>query len=248
MFILKQHFNLNIEQMFPCLCIHLSDRFRTTNYKNAVAKGEGSICDLSTQPKHQPISLNCKAAFICGILEFETNLDLSLVTEKLYVEKDSEIKTTKPQRGTDGDNGLYPGDNGSDGEDGKAGVNMVLTVDQLLQYSDTRLTFISDAGDAGDGGNGNDGKPPAVIPWSPKTAKDVCDHGEIYNYYHDEGSDHLPCDMGFCPPTTTWERTNYDCKFVIETSTTCGGNGGSGGMEFLLCSSSFSIRMSIDAI
>ena len=234
MFILKQHFNLNIEQMFPCLCIHLSDRFRTTNYKNAVAKGEGSICDLSTQPKHQPISLNCKAAFICGILEFETNLDLSLVTEKLYVEKDSEIKTTKPQRGTDGDNGLYPGDNGSDGEDGKAGVNMVLTADQLLPHSDTRLTFISDGGDAGDGGNGNDGKPPAVIPWTPKTAKDVCDHGEHYNCHHDSGHHLDPCDIK-CPPPESWSRTNYDCKFVIQTSTTCGGNGGRGGMEFLLC-------------
>ena len=76
------------------VCIHRSDYFKTTNPKTAVFKGEESICDLSTQPKHQPLSLNCKAAFICGILEFETNLDLSLVTEKLYVEKDSRIKTT----------------------------------------------------------------------------------------------------------------------------------------------------------
>ena len=91
----------------------------------------------------------------------------------MYIEKDSISKTVKPEKGTDGVDGPYAGDDGSDGQNGKAGINMILSLYQLLPNSDTRLDFISDGGDGGNGGNGREGKPPGQVPWSPKNAEEV---------------------------------------------------------------------------
>ncbi len=125
-------------------------------------------CDLTVmnlQTPGQPLELSCQKTFICGTVTIDA-LSVSITTEDIFLDNAATIQNVVPPKAANGNDGVAPGENGSDGASGAKGFDISLTANSLLPGSSSSLTFMSQGGDGGNGGAGQTGS----LSTNPKPA------------------------------------------------------------------------------
>ena len=115
---------------------------------------EEEVCDLSAmnlENPGQPISLTCDILFMCDTMVVDST-DFKIASDKVYIGETATVQNVPPLKGKNGNNGVNPGDYGSNGDHGTPGFSMTLTVNQMLRESGKKLNFISQGGLGGDRG------------------------------------------------------------------------------------------------
>ena len=89
---------------------------------------ESGYCDFSQMTADfvkpsENIYVTCGYAFVCDEITFDGS-SINLIMENVYFSKTTELNILAPSKARSGEDGLNPGEDGTDGEDGTKGADL----------------------------------------------------------------------------------------------------------------------------